>query len=117
MKKGSITVAGLLILLSSVPAGAIPPVLRAGTHPFFASLYLGPAVGVKDPFGDVGYGYYKPSITQFKLIEEIGMHFTGAADGPALAFLSLQESFGNDFNLLIEQNNFWQFDNSGNNCN
>jgi hypothetical protein len=66
-------------------AAEIPPVLRSGSHPMWASLSMGGAINLEG--GGSG----------FKLIETFGIHFTpnfgGPAAGPALA-LDIQETFG-----------------------
>ena len=88
MMRAAITLASLLVFLASEPARAqIPPMLRSGTHPMWASMSMGPAINVKD------------SATQFKLIQTFGYHFQGNAAGPALAF-DLQEAFGNGFTTI-----------------
>jgi hypothetical protein len=85
MKKTLITLASLAVLLGSGVAKAeIPPILRSGTHPMWASLGMGGAINVKD------------SGSQFKLTQDFGYHFSGNAAGPAIAII-LQEGFGNGF--------------------
>jgi hypothetical protein len=61
--------------------GGGPSPVRPGTHPMWASFALGPAIDIHE------------YVTQFKLIQTFGYHFSGTAEGPAVA-LDLQESFG-----------------------
>jgi hypothetical protein len=82
--KSTFTTATILTALVSLPAiaSAEPPtVLRAGTHPWFASFSLAPALSLSN------------SATQVKIGQGFGWHFLGDASGPALA-IELQESFG-----------------------
>lgn len=84
MKRAFVTLVSLVVLLGSGIAKAeIPPILRPGTHPWFASLSLGVAGKLKD------------LMTQFKLVEAIGYHFSGNAGGPAIA-LEIQESLSDE---------------------
>ena len=78
-----ITLTSAALLWGGVAKAEIPPILRPGTHPWFASLSLG-----------VG-GKLKDLMTQFKLVEAIGYHFSGNAAGPAIAF-EFQESLSDE---------------------
>jgi hypothetical protein len=89
MKRAITTLAGLAVILgSAVGYAEIPPILRPGTRPMWASLGMGGAINVKD------------SGSQFKLTQDFGYHFTssfgGPSAGPAIAIV-LQEGFGNNF--------------------
>ena len=75
-------------LISGLASAQTPAVLRPGTHPFWGAFGLGPAIGVDNYTG-----------TQFKLLQEFGYHFSGTAEGPALAF-DLQESFGDSVTMI-----------------
>jgi hypothetical protein len=97
-------------------ARAVPPLVRAGTHPFWASFGFGPAAGIAD--GEADFEYNGRVIardaninapTQIKLVETFGYHFFGNAEGPALA-LELQESFGDDaFTFQVGPKFLWDF--------
>jgi hypothetical protein len=76
--------AAAMIVGAASYAQAIPPILRPGSRPMWASMTLGPAVKVSD------------WITQFKMTQTFGYHFKGTANGPAIA-ADLQESFGDDW--------------------
>lgn len=76
-------VAAAMIIGAASYAHAIPPILRSGSRPMWASLSLGPAIKISK------------STTQFKMTQTFGYHFTGTAKGPAIA-VDLQESFGDD---------------------
>ncbi len=97
MRRAALAVAFFSVLLSAVPAQAVPPILRPGTRPWWASLQMGGAILARPRvsevctpfFGCVGGAGW---LDQFKLVEEIGYHFSGNASGPAIAF-DLQESF------------------------
>ena len=87
MSPKALAAAALLLLTATpAPAGAeYPELLReAEGRPFWASLAMGPSVGM------YGVG------TQFKLTQTFGWHFGGGPTGPALAF-DLSESFGGGF--------------------
>jgi hypothetical protein len=89
MRRAAVAICSLVILAASGTASAqIPPILKPGTHPFWGALSLGPAIGLNHSAG-----------VQFKLIETIGYHFMGAAEGPAIAF-DLQEAFGNSYTSI-----------------
>ncbi len=77
----------MLALGSVARADDIPTVLRPGTHPWYAGLDLGGAIGIHN------------SESQFKLGEFIGYHFSGKASGPALGF-EIQEAFGGGVTTL-----------------
>lgn len=88
MRRAVLSVATLAILVGvAAPAEAIPPVLRPGTRPMWAAFSFGPAINVTK------------SVTQFKLIETFGYHFSGTASGPAIA-VDIQESFGEGITAL-----------------
>ncbi len=74
------------VMTASSEAEAAPRVLRPGTHPWWFQGGFGPSVGVTDDFG----GVYP---TQFMLTQEIGGHFTGDFEGPALV-AHFAEAFG-----------------------
>jgi len=76
----------LTTILTTFSTGeARADMLDPGTRPAFATFALGPAIGVVDF-----------PITQFKLEQELGYHFSGDSSGPALG-LSIGESFGGGF--------------------
>jgi hypothetical protein len=82
MKRSVLSLFALTVLIgSALPAQAIPPILRPGTRPMWASGAFGPAINLSDAWG------------QFKLTQTFGYHFSGTAAGPAIA-IDLQESFG-----------------------
>jgi len=72
--------------LSASAEAAIPPALREGTRAWFASFSIGPAIKVDDV----------PS--QFKMIQEVGYHFWGGAEGPAFGG-AISQSFGDSGNV------------------
>ena len=87
--------AGVIVgmLVSWAPeAAAAPEILRPGTRPWAATLGFGPSFIVSTGaysghWADAGRGAYQLSLQQ-----EIGYHFQGESEGPALG-LSLQEGF------------------------
>ncbi len=97
------TVLCSLLAMESMSRAEIPPILRPGTHPMWASLAMGGGLGVSWSTGGVSGG--ASSASQFKLIEEFGYHFTssfgGPAAGPAIA-IDLQEGFGGDTSTVFE---------------
>jgi hypothetical protein len=92
-----LTLAAVLAVPSFANA-EIPPVLREGTHPMWAAGTMGPVVGVRDPEfkGLFGYTVRIEAPTQFGFFQTFGYHFSGRADGPAIA-VDLQEGFGDDW--------------------
>jgi len=85
MKRIVLSLFALTLLAgAALPAHAIPPILRPGTRPMWASGGFGPGISLE---GAWGYG------SQFKLVQTFGYHFSGTAVGPAIA-IDLQESFG-----------------------
>jgi hypothetical protein len=92
-----------LFAMESMSRAEIPPLLRPGTHPMWASLAMGGGLGVSWSSG--GYSGGAGGASQFKLIEQFGYHlssnFGGPAAGPAIA-IDLQESFGGDTSTVIE---------------
>jgi hypothetical protein len=103
LARGLAIVTSLLVLAPSVEA-QIPPVVRSGTHPMWASFSFGPAIGIRDGEFDVSAfgGTYEvdyPTPDQLKLVQSFGYHFSGNASGPAIA-LDLQESVGDDHFLF-----------------
>jgi hypothetical protein len=94
MKRAVLSLFALTMLVgSALPAHAIPPILRPGTRPMWASGAFGPAIKLSDSLG------------QFKLTQTFGYHFSGTAKGPAVA-IDLQESFGSHFTTFELVPNF-----------
>lgn len=83
----------LLIALVADTGIARGDILREGTHPMWVALSLGPLLDVRDP--EYG-GFEGDAPNQFGLRQTFGVHFSGRAEGPAVA-IDLQESFGDDF--------------------
>jgi hypothetical protein len=91
--------ATLLCAALAPRAEAFPPLLREpGPKPWFAGFNYGGALGARYPCSGVGCS--APSWSQFKIALEGGVHFSRRADGPALAFLSFQAGFGNDYKTI-----------------
>lgn len=99
------------ILLGAVPeAQAVPRILRPGTRPWVFIGGLGFTGGVfADGWGNY-YSYrgrsYVSNLHQFKLMEDIGGHFSGDASGPALG-ASFEQSFGNGYWKVQGGPKFW----------
>ncbi len=70
-------------------------ILDPGTRPMWAALHLGPAIGVVNI-----------NVTQFKLEQEFGYHFSGDSSGPALG-LNIGESFGSGVFVFTPGAKFW----------
>ncbi len=70
-------------------------IIEPGTRPMWAALALGPAIGVVD----VG-------VTQFKLEQEFGYHFSGDSSGPAIG-ANIGESFGSGAVVVQPGAKFW----------
>lgn len=87
-------VAGLLgagtLALSAGEARA-QDLLEPGTRPMWAALAFGPAIGVVDF-----------PVTQFKLEQEFGYHFSGDSSGPAIG-ANIGESFAGAGNFVVFQ--------------
>ncbi|HHH27851.1 MAG TPA: hypothetical protein ENK57_05840 [Polyangiaceae bacterium] len=81
---GALAVGGVTAV--SATAEAAPRVLRPGTHPWWFQGGFGPSVGVTGTRG-------ASLPTQFMLTQEIGGHFTGDFEGPALV-AHFAEAFG-----------------------
>jgi hypothetical protein len=85
-----------LTLVASQARAQTSELVRPGTRAFWASLSVGPAMGIRD--GQVsfwGLSVDYPTPDQFKLAQTFGYHFSGTSAGPAIA-LDLQESFGDE---------------------
>jgi hypothetical protein len=91
-----------MVLLAGAPAQAAPDVLRPGTHPWWFAGGIGPAFGVTSEYGR-GWGSHW---NQFALTEEIGGHFSGEFEGPALG-AHFQQGFGNHFFRSTIGLRFW----------
>ena len=70
-------------------------IIAPGTRPMWAALALGPAIGVVDF-----------PVTQFKLEQEFGYHFSGDSSGPAIG-ANIGESFGSGFVVVQPGAKFW----------
>jgi hypothetical protein len=93
----SLITAVLVVLFAAAASAAPPPVLREGSHPMWAAMTMGPVVAVRDPvFTGFGGAWSPDAPTQFGLFQTFGYHFSGRADGPAIA-VDLQEGFGDDY--------------------
>jgi len=80
------------VMAVSNAAEAAPRVLRPGTHPWWFQGGFGPSAYVTG--GETGgRGGFGGSFTQFMLTQEIGGHFSGDFEGPALA-AHFAEAFG-----------------------
>ncbi len=92
----------LAILAAAGSAWAFPPMLRepAPPKPWFAAFHYGGAIGARYPSACTGALCSAPAWSQFKIALEGGVHFGRRSDGPALAFLSFQAGFGNDYKTL-----------------
>lgn len=93
----------LLAALALGAAGALAPdtaradapeALRPGTNPWFFDAGFGWANNLEDLGG------------QFKLVQEIGYHFSGNASGPAIG-AAISESMGNGFFTFAAGFKFW----------
>jgi hypothetical protein len=102
---------GVGVLLGmTAEAQAVPRILRPGTRPW---VFIG-GVGFTGAMFANGYGtnYYSrrsvgySRLHQFKLMEDIGGHFSGDASGPALG-ASFEQSFGNGYWKLQGGPKFW----------
>lgn len=65
--------------------------------------------GTKPWFFDAGLGWSSGGLnlyTQFKLVQELGYHFSGDSSGPAIG-VALSESFGNGFATFAGGAKFW----------
>ena len=82
-------------LLTSTIESRAQDLVEPSTNPMWASLSLGPAIGVAN----------FPT-TQFKLTQEFGYHFSGEGEGPALG-LSIGESFGDGVFVFQPGPKFW----------
>lgn len=97
------TLAAAAILIAAAPrAEAFPPMLREPTppKPWFAAFHYGGALGARYPTACSGPACNTPNWSQFKIALEGGVHFGRRNDGPAVAFLSFQAGFGNDYKTL-----------------
>ncbi|MCB9554542.1 MAG: hypothetical protein H6707_00465 [Deltaproteobacteria bacterium] len=100
MLKGSasrvaLLAAALMMFVGVTEASAgVPPMLRSGTHPWFATFNFGPAIKMKT------------APTQFKIGQEVGYHLWGRSDGPAIGG-SLEESFGDSVFTFNLSGKFW----------
>jgi hypothetical protein len=85
----SLPLACAILIAAPLAASAAPAseVIRPGTHEQFFIFSVGPALAVSD------------SITQVKLTQAYGYHFTSNASGLALG-AEIQESFGHGFFTL-----------------
>jgi hypothetical protein len=97
------SIAALGILCEPSTAEAIPRVLRPGTRPWVADIGFGPSIMAYTPSSHFGRGRRG---VMFKLMQEIGGHFQGDAEGPALGGV-LEESFGNDVRLSVGCKFWW----------
>jgi hypothetical protein len=93
----AVALALAFVTIASAPAGAVPPVLRPGTRPWFFAGKLGGAFNMRHPLTKNCYGPNCPGIHQFKIGVEIGTHFTGKGEGPALSFVDFGASFGSEY--------------------
>ena len=89
------------VMLDGMPAQAAPDVLRPGTHPWWFAGGIGPSFGVA---GRGGYGHSWRN--QFNFTEEIGGHFSGEFEGPALG-AHFQQGLGNHFFRSTIGIRFW----------
>ena len=87
-----VTAAGVTLM---APDAAADDILRPGTRPMWAALTLGPTIGVSNF-----------QVTQFKLEQEFGYHFSGDSSGPALG-VNIGESFGSGFTVVEPGIKFW----------
>ncbi|MBW2522561.1 MAG: hypothetical protein JRI23_00230 [Deltaproteobacteria bacterium] len=101
-----IAVAVGVLLGSTVEAQAAPRVLRPGTRPWVFLGGLGFTGNFWVDYGGYSYRGYRSRLHQFKLMQDIGGHFSGDASGPALG-ASFEESFNGDFWRLQAGPKFW----------
>ncbi len=92
-------VAAALTFLPSATAEA-QDVVRPSTRPWWFAGGLGPSIFVTTDRGSRG------GFTQFMLTQEIGGHFSGDGEGPALG-AHLSESFGSGFFRFTVGPRFW----------
>jgi hypothetical protein len=98
-------VASAMVTLPSATADAAPEVLRPGTRPWWFAGGFGPSIHVANSFGGRGRGGFG-GFTQFMLTQEIGGHFSGEFEGPALG-AHLSESFGSGVFRFTVGPRFW----------
>lgn len=96
----ALVIAAGVLLGWSPEAEAFPRVVRPGTRPWVFIFGLGPSLGMH------AGGYRAARLHQFKLQQDIGGHFSGDAEGPALG-ASFEESFANSHFRFESGVKFW----------
>jgi hypothetical protein len=96
MKRLTLLALAVVLGAPSFARAAPPPILREGTHPMWAGMGMGPAIEISD------------YVTQFKLTPQFGYHFSGRAEGPAVA-VELQLAFGDGTTFGFVPMFVWDF--------
>lgn len=99
---GALTAALAVLLASASEAQAYPRVLRPGTRPWEVSIGFGPSIiGVEDRHPRALRQH-----VQFKMMQQIGGHFQGDSEGPALGG-TLEEAFIHDIRFSAGCKFWW----------
>lgn len=103
-----LAVAAALLLGATAEAQAVPRILRPGTRPWVFIGGLGFSGAVFGDWGTSRYyrGNWRSELHRFKLMEDIGGHFSGDASGPALG-ASFEQSFNEHYFMFEAGPKFW----------
>ena len=106
---GRLAAAGVVVgmlVCSTTDAAAPPEILRPGTRPWAADLGFGPSFIVSTGTYNTWWHKNGRGDYQFSLQQEIGYHFEGESEGPALG-VSLEEGFMNSIHFEVGAKFWW----------
>jgi hypothetical protein len=104
---GSAVTLGLLLGMAA-EAQAAPQILRPGTRPWEADFGFGPSFIAYNNYHHYDHSYWhdRRGDFQFKMMQQIGYHFSGDASGPAIG-LVVEEGFVRTFRFEVGAKFWW----------